>query len=156
MSETVIEKALTDIMGEVQALQATDTGTFLVDPTTSEAIKAILFAEKAVKQAKEIMVERLRQQALEYDPAFKGIQGNGVRASYKATGAAFTVVDPKKLLDNAPSVLKTTFGVDSKALKAWQKQNGGASVLPAGVEPITERTMSLSFSLAGSSDEQED
>lgn len=176
-AKATVENALTDIMGVIQDLQKTDTGKFLVDPETSEAIKAVLLAEKAIKQAKEIMVERFKRAAEEADPNFKGIVGNGVSATYKATGAAFTcpawvehltaklheqmavvslptaMVTPKSK-ESLP-LLKVDVKLDSKALKLWQKANGyDAATLPFGTEPVAERKHSLSFTLSGAGDEE--
>lgn len=151
-----VTEALNTILEAVQELKESDAGMFMTDPTTSEAIKAVLVVEKEVELAKKMMVSRLTEQALKYDPNFKGIQGNGVRASYKATGSAFTVSDSLAkswTIEGVPPYLKVAVSVDSQGLKDWQKANGGVSVLPVGIMPVIDRKMSLAFSLAKTDDE---
>jgi hypothetical protein len=102
--------------------------------------------EAAIKNA-ELKIEAA---ALKVNPIFKSVQGDEIKASYRAYGSKYKIdASNLSLIPDGLFKTKVTYSPEVKAIDKWTEEHKGA---PAGII-IPERKKVIKLSLKGGSDE---
>lgn len=130
---------LTIELEDVVRLSA-DGKTFVFNPTAEDSIQKLLALQERVELALAEVKTTIAEQGVAISPAFSGVRGDKVVASYRHYGQAYKLGDVSKI-EPAFYVKSVSFRPNSTAIEDHFKKTGS---LPTGVV-VNERDKVVSL-----------
>lgn len=118
----------------------------LIEKSTEDELVKLLTLKSEIEKAIEEAQELIEKRALEINPIFKSVQGDIIRASYRAYGQKYYLAEDR--IKEIPTEfyfkeVVTKYKVNTEIVEAWAEKNGG---LPLGIV-APERKKSLKITL---------
>lgn len=127
----------------------------LIDPSIDVELAKLLDLQAQIETAITDAQKRIEVTALALNPNFKSVEGDSVKASYRAYGQKYYLEEDK--IDQVPEVMFTKevitkYRPNSETIDVWVEKNGG---LPSGIV-APARVKSLKIALKKSHGNTED
>lgn len=123
-------------------ITAKDSGKFVFDKNAEDKLAKLLEIKDKLDNVIEQVKGNLETNGLKLNPDFSGVRGDKIKVEYRAFGALYKLVDPKK----APSEFyktKTTYSLNTDLVSAYVENHDGK--LPDGIEKV-KRQKKISIS----------
>lgn len=126
----------------------------LLDPSIEVDLVKLLDLQAQIEEVIDEAQKKIEVTALALNPNFKSVEGDMVKASYRAYGQKYYLEEDK--IDQVPEVMFTKevitkYRPNSETIDVWIEKNGG---LPIGIVAPT-RVKSLKIALKKSRDTTE-
>ena len=124
----------------------------LLEKDTENEIAKLLDLQVKIEEAIDEAEKKIETEGLKLNPNFKSVEGDIVKASYRAYGQKYYLEEDK--IDKVPTEMYikevvTKYKPNSEVIDKWAENNKG---LPFGIA-APERTKSLKISLKKSKEE---
>lgn len=113
---------------------------FTMDAEAELSLARLLHIREQIDGIIEKVKAKLEKTATEMDSNFTGLKGDKLKIEYRAFGAEYKMPDPTIVSDEF-KISKTTYSIDTKRVKAYEKDAG---MLPVGIERV-ERKKQISI-----------
>lgn len=123
-------------------ITAKDSGKFVFDKSAEDKLEKLLEIKDKLDNVIEQVKSNLETNGLKLNPDFSGVRGDKIKVEYRAFGALYKLVDPKK----APQEFyktKTTYSLNTDLVSAYVENHD--SELPDGIEKV-KRQKKISIS----------
>lgn len=117
-------------------------GKFVFDKSAEDKLEKLLEIKDKLDNVIEQVKSNLETNGLKLNPDFSGVRGDKIKVEYRAFGALYKLVDPKK----APQEFyktKTTYSLNTDLVSAYVENHDGE--LPDGIEKV-KRQKKISIS----------
>lgn len=120
-----------------------DGKTFFFNPKAEASIAQLLQLQAKVEETIQKVKKSIAEEGLKETPAFNGVRGSKVRASYRPFGAAYkiTAKDVEKTLSPDLFNKSITYRPNTEGINAYVETKGG---LPSGIDRV-EREKQIVF-----------
>lgn len=123
-------------------ITAKDGGKFVFNKNAEDKLEKLLEIKDKLDNVIEQVKGNLETNGLKLNPDFSGVRGDKIKVEYRAFGALYKLVDPKKAsLDFYKT--KTTYSLNTDLVSAYVENHDGK--LPDGIEKV-KRQKKISIS----------